>query len=132
MPNAQELSMADTRDEEDKHREEEDKLWEVRSKGMNYLLIAYAAAFVTCLTLVKDIDKTPKLKGLGPVIILLGVGLISAGFGVYSWWQAQLKGKQEELWNERKVFKLFACPVILSLELLLVVIIVAMVKFGNL
>jgi hypothetical protein len=51
MPNAQEVSMADTRDEEDKLREEEDKLWEVRSKGMNYLVIAYGAAFVACLTL---------------------------------------------------------------------------------
>jgi lysylphosphatidylglycerol synthetase-like protein (DUF2156 family) len=127
--------MADTRDEEDRLREEEDKLWEVRSKGMNYLVIAYGAAFVACLTLVKDIDNTPKLKGLGPVIILLGVGLMSAIFGLanlYSWRQAQLRGRQEQLWPQRKLFYLAACPVILSLVLLLVVIIVAMVKFGNL
>jgi hypothetical protein len=120
--------MADTRDDED-------KLWEVRSKGVNYLVIAHGAALVACLTLVKDIDNTPKLKGLGPVVVLLGVGLMSAIIGLanlYSWRQAQLRGREEELWKERKVFKLVACPVILSFALLLVVITVAIVKFGNL
>jgi uncharacterized membrane protein YqjE len=120
--------MADTRDEED-------ELWEVRSKGLNYLLIAHGAGLVACLTLVKDIDNAPKLKGLGPVIALFGLGLISAIWGVanlYSWRQAQLRGKQEELWSDRKVLYLFAWPVMLSLGLLFIIIIVAIVKFGNL
>jgi hypothetical protein len=48
------------------------------------------------------------------------------------WRQAQLRGRQEELWPGRKLFYLAAFPVILSFALLLVVITVAMVKFGNL
>jgi hypothetical protein len=59
---AQEVSMADPRDQED-------KLWEVRSKGINYLVIAHGAGLVACLTMVKDIDNAPKLKGLGPVVV---------------------------------------------------------------
>jgi hypothetical protein len=116
-------------------RDEEDRLWEVRSKGINYLLIAHGAGLVACLTLVKDIDNAPKLKGLGPVIALFGVGLMSAIMGIanlYSWRQAQLRGREEELWRESKVFYLVACPVSLSLGLLFIIIIVAIVKFGNL
>jgi hypothetical protein len=84
---------------------------------------------------VKDIDNAPKLKGLGPVIVLLGVGLMSAIVGLanlYSWRQAQLRGREQELWKESKVFKLVACPVSLSFALLLLVTGVAIVKFGNL
>jgi hypothetical protein len=57
---------------------------------------------------------------------------IVAVANLYSWRQAQLRGREDELWGGRKLFYLVACPVVLSLVLLFAIVIVAIVKFGNL
>jgi hypothetical protein len=56
----------------------DDKLWEVRSRGLNYLLIAHAAGLVACLTALKDYQASPQLKGVGTFVWLFGLGFMSA------------------------------------------------------
>jgi hypothetical protein len=74
MPNVQEVSMADTRDEQD-------KLWEVRSKSE--LLGDSAWCRACCVPDASEGHRQyAKLKGLGPVVVLLGVGLMSASIGL--------------------------------------------------
>jgi hypothetical protein len=53
-------------------------LWEVHLKALNSLLIAHGAGLVTCLTLLKDYDANPRLKGIGWFITLFASGLVLA------------------------------------------------------
>jgi hypothetical protein len=43
-------------------------------KAVNSLLIAHGAGLVTCLTLLKDYDANPRLKGIGWFITLFVTG----------------------------------------------------------
>ena len=46
----------------------DDRLWEVRLKGLNYLLIAHAAGLVACLTVFKEYDTSPNTElGIGKI-----------------------------------------------------------------
>jgi hypothetical protein len=47
-------------------------------KAANYLLVGHAAGLVGCLSVLKDYDSTPQLKGLGTFVVLFGIGLLSA------------------------------------------------------
>jgi hypothetical protein len=60
----------------------DDKLWEIRSKGFNYLLVAHAAGLIAYLTVLKDYDTNPALKRLGSFIWIFGFGLMGAILGV--------------------------------------------------
>src|SRR6516165_626831 len=53
------------------------QLWEIQSKGLNFLLVAHAAGLIACLTVLKDYNTTPQLKGIGAFVWLFGIGLIS-------------------------------------------------------
>jgi hypothetical protein len=110
---------------------DDDKLWEVQSKGLNYLLIAHAAGLVACLTLLKDYDTTPRLKGVGVFVWLFGLGLMSTIATLtflFSRRQAQIVGRTEGRLKTRLAV-LFLQP---SYLLLFAAIIVAIWKFGKL
>jgi tellurite resistance protein TehA-like permease len=119
------MSMADAA-EDDKH-----KLWEVRSKGLNYLVVAHAAGLIACLTALKDYNTMPQLKGVGWLVWLFGLGLMSAIVAVFfltRWRQAELRGNAMQESDKMG----FGYPAVLSTGLLLVAIVVAIVKFGRL
>jgi hypothetical protein len=50
--------------------------YEIHFKSANYLLAAHAAGLVGCLTVLKDYEATPQLKGMGTFFVLFGVGLL--------------------------------------------------------
>jgi len=54
---------------------DDDKLWDIRLKGLNYLLIAHAAGLVGCLTVLNNYDTNPHLKGLASSSGCSGSGL---------------------------------------------------------
>ena len=47
-------------------------------KGVHYLLVAHAAGLLTCLSAIKDTANVLALGGIGNLVTLFGVGLISA------------------------------------------------------
>jgi hypothetical protein len=51
---------------------------EFEAQGVKYLLVAHAAGLITCLSLLKDYEHTPRLKGIGVFVYLFGFGLIAA------------------------------------------------------
>ena len=107
------------------------QLWEVRFKGMNYLLIAHGAGLVACLTLLKDYDTTPTLKGVGVFVWLFGLGLITAIFAavsLYSLGQAELVGRAAGPWKRRVI----ALSLTATTLLLIAAIVVSIWKFGRL
>jgi hypothetical protein len=53
-------------------------LWDVNNRALNALMVAQGAGLVTCLTLLKDYDDKPQLKGVGIFIALFGLGLVTA------------------------------------------------------
>jgi hypothetical protein len=52
--------------------------WDQHIKNINYLLIAHSATLVGCLSTLKDYNATPQLKGIGVLILISCIGLISA------------------------------------------------------
>jgi hypothetical protein len=52
--------------------------FETFAKIANYLLVAHSAGFVGCLSVLKDYQNIPQLKGIGLLIKLFGVGLLFA------------------------------------------------------
>jgi hypothetical protein len=111
--------------------EKADKLWEVRSKGLNYLLIAHAAGLVACLTVLKDYSTNQQLRGIGIFVWLFGLGLVSAivavGVLIHAWTQ-KLAGHDEK-GLEKYLILGFSLPSALAL---LFAIILAICKFGRL
>jgi hypothetical protein len=102
-----------------------------RLKALNYLLVAQAAGFVTCLTLLKDFNTV--LKGIGPFVWLFGVGLILAIIAVanlISWRQAELT--QTWTFSVNWYRKVVGYSSMLSAVLLICAIIALCVKYGNL
>jgi tellurite resistance protein TehA-like permease len=109
-------------------------LWEVRSRALNYLLVAHAAGLIACLTVLKDYNTTPQLNGVGWFIWLFGLGLISAVIAVLF----LTRSRQAELipdsnfppnkWDRKAV----GYGSLVSAVLLLAAIGVAICKFGHL
>jgi hypothetical protein len=52
--------------------------YELHFKGANYLMVAHAAGFVGCLSVLKDYAAVPVLKGIGFYIIIFGIGMIAS------------------------------------------------------
>jgi hypothetical protein len=110
----------------------DDKLWEIRSKGFNYLLVAHAAGLIACLTVLKDYDPNPALKRLGSFIWIFGFGLMGAILGVVVLITARqgelVHGRNMHTWERRLV--VFSS--LGSTALLFAALIVAICKFGRL
>jgi hypothetical protein len=58
----------------DKARDHYDNLL----KAANYLLVGHSAGLVGCLSVFKDYQNVPELKGVGLFILLFGTGLLTA------------------------------------------------------
>jgi hypothetical protein len=52
--------------------------WDSVAKGINYLMVAQGATLVGCLSLLRDYNSVPQLRGMGLVIAISAVGLIFA------------------------------------------------------
>jgi hypothetical protein len=67
MSTGNESSMAEVKDH-----------YEIHFKNANYLLAAHAAGLIGCLTVLKDYEATPQLKGMGTFVVLFGIGLLAS------------------------------------------------------
>jgi glucan phosphoethanolaminetransferase (alkaline phosphatase superfamily) len=52
--------------------------WDAQGRAVAYLLTAHGAVLLGCLAALKDYTTTPILKGLGSVVALSAIGLITA------------------------------------------------------
>ena len=52
--------------------------YEHHFKGANYLMVANAAGFVGCITVLRDYATTPAYKGVGFYIVVFGIGMLSS------------------------------------------------------
>jgi hypothetical protein len=80
--------MTETRPDDSRERDRSERrkdLWEAVNKALNTLMVGHAAGLVTCLTLIKDYNNTPQLKGLGWFITLFGLGLFLAVVSAAVW-----------------------------------------------
>src|SRR5688572_3798574 len=53
--------------------------WDAQGKAVAYLLTVHGAVLVGSLAAIKDYTTTPLLKGLGTVVVLSSIGLLSGG-----------------------------------------------------
>jgi hypothetical protein len=51
--------------------------WDNHGKSLGYLLTAHGAALIACLTVLKDYSTTPLLKGIGTIVELAAIGLLT-------------------------------------------------------
>jgi hypothetical protein len=83
----------------DDARAERKEEWDLLHKAATTLMVANAAGLVACLTLLKDYDSTPQLKGVGTFIWVFGIGLLAAicaMFGVMAIRPLWLRGRPPE------------------------------------
>jgi hypothetical protein len=106
-------------------------LWEATVKGVNSLLIAHGAGLVTCLTLLKDYDTNPRLKGIGWFITLFVTGF---GWGTFAYASLILHRERvvldNEPWLEGREWKIAIRLAVLSSIWLLLVAFLAVFKFS--
>jgi hypothetical protein len=123
----------------DRLRQRQMNLWEAVNKALNALMVGHAAGLVTCLTLIKDYNNTPQLKGLGPFIVLFGVGLFLAVasaavwiVGRFNFWVFPFTGGKRWYipYNKRDWWT--AALAFLSTILMALAILSAVFKFGTL
>ena len=57
--------------------------FEHEAKGANYLLVARGAALVACLSVLKDYDTTPYLKGIGIFIVMFAQDFFALFLDMY-------------------------------------------------
>jgi hypothetical protein len=107
--------------------------WEVYLKAVTSLMIAHGAGLVTCLTLLKDYDANPRLKGIGFIISMFACGL---GFAVVAYVALILHRDRATLSNKRwfEGYNWHAANLaaMVSVTNLMIVLAIASVKFGNL
>jgi hypothetical protein len=110
--------------------------WDVLYKGLTGLLVGNATGIVACLTLLRDYETAPRLKGLGIFIWLFGIGLLFAiGAAVAMVWlrPKYLNGEMELAkpklrWETRGLITLAG----LSALCVASAVIIAIGKFGHL
>lgn len=58
--------------------------FETWSKGANLLLVAHGAGLIGCVSILKDYNTTPTLRGVGMLVFIFGTGLMMAivGYGM--------------------------------------------------
>jgi hypothetical protein len=128
----QKLSFAD-------RRQARKDLWEAVNKALNTLMVGHAAGLVTCLTLIKDSNNTPQLKGLvGWFTGLFGLGLVFAVFSAVVWIVNRVEyvvlpiaGKRLNI-PHGKLDWTTAALALLSTVLMVAAILFAVFKFGTL
>ncbi len=95
------------------------------------LLIAHGAGLVTCLTLLKDYDTNPRLKGIGWFITLFVTGF---GWGMFAYASLILHRERvvldNEPWLEGREWKIAIRLAVLSSIWLLLVAFLAVFKFS--
>jgi hypothetical protein len=108
-------------------------LWEAHLKAVNSLLIAHGAGLVTCLTLLKDYDANPRLKGIGWFITLFVTGF---SWAMLAYGQLILHRQKVVLdnkpWLEGREWKIATRSAFLSATWLLGVAFLAMFYFSSL
>jgi hypothetical protein len=121
-----------------RNREVRKDFWDVNNRALNALMVAQAAGLVTCLTLLKDYDDKPQLKGVGVFIALFGLGLVAAiasSFFLLISRPVYLKIPDERDKDHRMLIWMTKTWIVLahaSLLILIVAILFAVYKFGTL
>jgi hypothetical protein len=108
-------------------------LWEAYLKAVNSLMIAHGAGLVTCLTLLKDYDANPKLKGIGFIITMFACGL---AFAILAYSALMLHRHQTTLsskpWFKGYHWAFANLAALISATNLMIVLAIASLKFLNL
>lgn len=118
---------------DDDARAERKEEWDLLHKGATTLMVANAAGLVTCLTLLKDYNSTPQLKGVGAFIWVFGIGLLAATFamfGVMAIRPLWLRGRPPERYGW--YIGPLAVTIGVSLACMASAVIIAIHKFGKL
>jgi hypothetical protein len=55
---------------------------ETQIKFFGYLLASHAGGMIACLSVLKDYEDNPQLKGIGIFVVLFGLGLIITAFAL--------------------------------------------------
>jgi hypothetical protein len=106
-------------------------------KGVAYLMTAHGAGLVGCLTLLKDYNSIPQLKGIGFFITCFAYGLIFAmsAFAGLQFYQVKMLEMiaTASSWQRSTTAKLILfVPLAASCGALLVALTVIMTRFGSL
>src|SRR5260221_5224387 len=102
-------------------------------RSANYLLAAHAAGLIGCLSVLKDYNSTPQLKGIGTFVVLFGIGLLGAiaNYIVLVFSQATAKGTNDEA-TIKFLLPLHFGAVVVALAALGVAIIILIYRFAGL
>jgi hypothetical protein len=134
---ADDTTEREKKEQERDRREQRHGLWEAVNKALNALMVGHAAGLVTCLTLIKDYNSTPQLRGLGTFIALFGFGLVCAVSSALVWIVARANyivlptGKRLNI-PSGKLDWTTAALALVSTVLMVFTILIAVCKFATL
>jgi hypothetical protein len=106
-------------------------------KSANYLLAAHAAGLIGCLSVLKDYNSTPQLKGLGVFVVLFGIGLIAAIVNYIAVFLARatvmnVKDYDPDGPTTKFLMGLHLCALAVALVALIVAIVILIFRFASL